>query len=96
MKIIKEFRWVLIGFVSLVLFYAVLLILVPTDNDNQFKESRKSLATPNPNAAAVVSQYSILAEESTNKIRVSEAEQNDLKPPQLARTTATTRRSSGT
>jgi hypothetical protein len=83
MKTIKEFRWVLIGFVSLVLFYAVLLILVPTNTDNQLKESRESLATPSTNATAVVSQYTFLTEKSTNKIRVSWVKQNDLKPPQL-------------
>ena len=72
MKIFKELRWALIAFASLIIFFGVCLLLVPTTKNELHKESGKSRATPNPNAKAVVSQYSILVENKRTETDISQ------------------------
>ena len=72
MKIIKELRWALIAFASLIIFFGVCFLLVPTNKNELPKKSRESRATTNPNAIAVVNQYAILPEGNKKATNIPE------------------------
>ena len=72
MKIIKELRWALIAFASLVIFFGVCFLLIPTNKNEHSKESSESRVIPSPNATAVVSQYSVLVEKNSTEANIPE------------------------